>query len=85
MNINAENGLRNYEILNGILPSTYKKKFPYNIISRSVDPNVELTHKKVELEYIKGKNYFVTPDQAPKWKRGGVYGGDSGKITVFFF
>ena len=84
MSVDVENNLRNYDILNSIVPAFYKKKFPYNIV-RATDPEVELTHKKVELEYIKGKNYFATPDQASKWKRGGVYGGDSGKITVFFF
>lgn len=85
MDVILENTLKNYEILNTVIPKFYKKKFPYNIIPRVVGPNVELTHKKVELEYIKDKNYFVTSDQASKWKRGGVYGGDSGKINIFFF
>ena len=85
MNINLEGNLKNYEILNTIVPKYYRKKFPYNIIPRAVGPNVELTHKKVELEYIKNKNYFVTADQAPKWKRGGIYGGGSRRVDVYFF
>ena len=84
MNINLESNLKNYEILNTIVPKFYKKKFPYNIIPRVVGPNVELTHKTVELEYIKDKNYFVTAGQASKWKRGGIYGGSSGKIDIYF-
>lgn len=79
----SEEALRRYDILNSITSPQYKTKFPYDIILNSSKPRLELTHKKIELEFIKNKNYFVTSDQAPKWKKGGIYGGSS-KIMVYF-
>jgi hypothetical protein len=76
--------LSNYNILNTIVPKYYMKKFPYNIISRGSESGLELTHKNVDLIYIKDKNYFVETKHLKKYKRGGVYGGSSEKIKVYF-
>lgn len=81
--IEQEINLKNYEILNTITPVFYKKKFPYTMIQKSNDPGLELTHKNVDLVYIKDKNYFVTLDNKGKFKRGGIYGGSSRKIAVY--
>ena len=77
--VDQEISLKNYEILNSITPEFYKKKFPYTIIQKMEDPGLELTHKNIELNYIKDSNYFVTSDN--KSKRGGV-GEPESKITV---
>jgi len=81
--VEQEISLRNYEILNNVIPTFYKKKFPYTIIQKRNEPGLELTHKNVDLVYIKDKNYFVTPENKSKYKRGGIYGGKSQKITVY--
>jgi hypothetical protein len=79
-----EVNLKNYEILNGIIPKYYKKKFPYNI-QKTMDLNLEFTHKNVDLVYIKDKKYFVPVKHIKKFTRGGIYGGSSAskKIQVF--
>lgn len=81
--VDQEISLQNYEILNTITPSYYKKKFPYNIIQRGHEPGLELTHKNVNLVYIKDKNYFVPEHYQKKYQRGGVFGRSSGKIMVY--
>lgn len=69
--------IKNYGILNTIVPSYYKKKYPYNIIERSNNSNLELTHKNIDLTYIKNKNYFTQKINEKK-------GGDNySKILVF--
>lgn len=78
MDIESSINLKNYEILNTITPKFYQKKFPYNILPRSMEPHVELTHKKIDLEYVQGKNYFVTPENKPR-KTGGA-----ANISLFF-
>jgi hypothetical protein len=80
-----DSSLNNYNILNTIIPKYYTKKFPYNIIQRSSETGLELTHKNVDLVYIKDKKYFVEAKHKEKYKQGGIYGGSSGKIKVYFF
>jgi hypothetical protein len=84
MTIEKEISLNNYHILNTIIPKYYTKKFPYNIVQRGSEPGLELTHKNVDLIYIKDKKYFVEASNAEKYKRGGIYGGTSGKIKIYF-
>ena len=82
-NTKLQSKIKNYNILNSITPKYYKKKAPYNIVQREIIPSIELTHKTLELNHIKGKNYFVTSDESKKYKKGGVYGGNSGAVLVF--
>jgi hypothetical protein len=84
VNLEQEVSLNNYRILNTVFPKYYKKKFPYNIIQRGSESSIELTHKNVNLIYIKDKNYFVESSNEKKYKRGGIYGGSSEKIKVYF-
>jgi hypothetical protein len=83
ISVEQETSLNNYEILNSITPVYYRKKFPYNIIPKNIEPNIELTHKNVDLVYIKDKKYFVKEKNHKKYKKGGIYGGSAGKITVY--
>ena len=83
--LEQEISLNNYNILYTIIPKYYTKKFPYNIVPRGSESGLELTHKNVDLIYIKDKKYFVEESHAKKYKRGGIYGGSSGKIKVYFF
>jgi hypothetical protein len=84
LTVQQEINLNNYNILNTIIPKYYKKKFPYDIIKRGVEPSLKLTHKNVDLIYIKDKKYFVEANNFAKYKNGGIYGGASGKIQIYF-
>ena len=47
-----------YNILNGISMNYLKKKSPFNIIN-----DIKLTYDKIDIKYLKGKNYFIKVDK----------------------
>ena len=82
--LDQELSLKNYRMLNTIIPKYLIKKFPYNIIQSASESGLALTHKNIELSYIKDKNYFVESHNSSKYKKGGIYGGSSEKIKIYF-
>lgn len=82
--LEQEISLKNYRILNTVIPKYYVKKFPYNIIQRGSESGLALTHKNIELNYIKDKNYFVETEHSKKYKRGGIYKESDEKIKIYF-
>ena len=53
--INNTKKLILYNILNGIKMEYLKTKEPFSIM----ESNIKITHKTIELKYLKDKNYFV--------------------------
>ena len=73
-----EISMRNYNILNTIILPYHKKKFPYDILQNFNNPNLELTHKKLNLFLMKDKKYFVEEKNINNKKIG-----SSEKIMVY--
>jgi len=71
--------MQRYEILNRATAT--RNKFPYNIV-RSVDPNIELTHKKVALEY---NGFYYADSQNRGANKYEKKAGASREMLVFYF